>query len=414
MRIAVWHNLKGGGAKRALYEQAKRLAAWGHAIETWCPETADTEFLPLSHFGKRRVLPLARVSSHTAYFPGTRSASETYNAIESMRAHCAACAAEINAAQFDVVLVASCYQTAAAPLGHYLKTPSLLFLMEPRRALYEADPLWPWSAPKRTASHAKGLRHAKRLIENAMNVHALRVQAREERANAAAHAAIATCSSFAREAIMRAYGLDARVIPCGVDTHFFRPGPTAEVEPYVLGLGHFHPVKRVDLAITALAALPKSCRPILKWMGNLAGDNYLAMCQRLAADSGVGFEPIRAAGDAMVLRHLQKARLLLFTSRLEPLGLAPLEAGACGRPVVAIAEGGPRETILHEQTGLLVGNADPHLLGEAVKALWLDPARANAYGHAARQHVETHWQWEPHVRQLEALLSDIVQSRPGG
>ena len=58
LRIAVWHNLSSGGAKRVLHDQVRGLAAGGHYVEAWCPPTADQSFLPLSSLIKEHIVPL--------------------------------------------------------------------------------------------------------------------------------------------------------------------------------------------------------------------------------------------------------------------------------------------------------------------------------------------------------------------
>src|SRR5438270_5425310 len=46
MKIAIWHNLPSGGAKRALHDQVVGLKARGHELEVWCPSSADPNYLP--------------------------------------------------------------------------------------------------------------------------------------------------------------------------------------------------------------------------------------------------------------------------------------------------------------------------------------------------------------------------------
>src|SRR3954451_3943143 len=57
MRIAVWHNLPSGGGKRALYSQIAALLQRGHSVESWCPPSADPDFLPLSQLIPERRMP---------------------------------------------------------------------------------------------------------------------------------------------------------------------------------------------------------------------------------------------------------------------------------------------------------------------------------------------------------------------
>jgi len=58
MKIAIWHNLPSGGAKRALWNHVSGLLKRGHKIEAWRPETADKNFLPLGELCPEHVLPL--------------------------------------------------------------------------------------------------------------------------------------------------------------------------------------------------------------------------------------------------------------------------------------------------------------------------------------------------------------------
>ena len=91
----------------------------------------------------------------------------------------------------------------------------------------------------------------------------------------------------------------------------------------------------------------------------------------LAAQSGVNFELKLRIDDSELIDLLNRARVMLYAPRLEPFGLAPLEANACGLPVIAVAEGGVRETILDGINGLLVEH-DPDSMGTAIERLLVD------------------------------------------
>ena len=58
--------------------------------------------------------------------------------------------------------------------------------------------------------------------------------------------------------------------------------------------------------------------------------------------------------------------MMIYASHLEPFGYAPLEANACGTAVVALAEGGIRETMNHPHCGVLIPNLDRDALGRAL------------------------------------------------
>src|ERR1700722_18226794 len=63
MKIAVWHNLPSGGGKRALYDHVRGLVARGHYVESWCPPTADQEFLPISDLVLEHIVPFEMIES---------------------------------------------------------------------------------------------------------------------------------------------------------------------------------------------------------------------------------------------------------------------------------------------------------------------------------------------------------------
>ena len=87
------------------------------------------------------------------------------------------------------------------------------------------------------------------------------------------------------------------------------------------------------------------------WIGNVAIPSYLQEMQALAVARDVVFEPKIGITDQEVLDILGRALTVLYAPRLEPFGLAPLEANACSIPVLAVAEGGVRETIIDEVNG---------------------------------------------------------------
>ena len=94
---------------------------------------------------------------------------------------------------------------------------------------------------------------------------------------------------------------------------------------------------------------------------------------------------------------------MLYAPRLEPFGLAPLEANACGIPVLAVAEGGVRETVIDQVNGLLV-DSHPAAMGAAIQRLRGDPAFARRLGDAGRAAVETKWGLEQAIDRLEQHL----------
>ena len=115
--------------------------------------------------------------------------------------------------------------------------------------------------------------------------------------------------------------------------------------------------------------------------------------------------------DAELVETLNRAALLLYTSRLEPFGFAPLEANACGLPVVGIAEGGIRETVRDGVSGLLV-EPEAESIARAAETLLNAPELARRMGETAADYVRREWGVDESVTRLETILLQVAAAEP--
>lgn len=214
-------------------------------------------------------------------------------------------------------------------------------------------------------------------------------------------------SYYSRESVQRAYGRASKVCYLGVDSSLFR-NLGKKREGFIVGLGSFCPAKGIDLAIKAIALLEEP-RPKLVWIGNGGMMEYLEDMKRLALSVGVEFEAKNTIPDSELVDILNRAALMLYTSQLEPFGLAPLEANACGTPVVAVAEGGVRETIKDGLNGLLVDD-EPEAIAQAIKLLLSDAELARQMGERGCQYVQQGWGLEKSVDRLEENLFNVFRA----
>ena len=184
-----------------------------------------------------------------------------------------------------------------------------------------------------------------------------------------------TNSLNVRQRILAAYGRHAEVIPAPVDLSRFHPG---EVGDYYLVVSRLTRYKRVDLAIQAASQLGRRLIVV--------GDGPDRRKLESLANGNVTF---LGSVSEDVLRDLYaRCRALLYPQE-EDYGLAPLEAMASGRPVVAYGVGGAAETIVHKETGILFQEQSVESLVEAIRLLEatpFDPIRIR--GHASRFAVE--------------------------
>jgi glycosyltransferase involved in cell wall biosynthesis len=90
----------------------------------------------------------------------------------------------------------------------------------------------------------------------------------------------------------------------------------------------------------------------------------------------------------------RSADAVLCTPWYEPFGIVPLEAMACGVPVIAASVGGLTDTVVDGVTGTLVPPHDPEAIASAVSSLLADPERIARFGAAGRARVELRYSWQ--------------------
>lgn len=144
------------------------------------------------------------------------------------------------------------------------------------------------------------------------------------------------------------------------------------------------------------------------WIGNVARADYLEELESLARSAGIDFYPRTMVTDEQLVDLLNRATLMVYAPHLEPFGFAPLEAGACGLPVVAVAESGVRETVFHEQNGLLV-ESDPRAMADAIQYLLDNPGRARELGENGRRIVAEQWSLDQATLNLEMRLRETME-----
>ena len=180
-------------------------------------------------------------------------------------------------------------------------------------------------------------------------------------------------SQYVAGRIRRYYNRGSTVVYPPVDTEYFRPEVPSPSVPGALVVSALVPYKRIDLAIDACrqASVP------LRIVGRGPEETRL---RRLAAGADVEFLGWRSDDEIRALYRAASAVLLPGT---EDFGIVPVEAQACGTPVVALASGGACETVIDGETGALVPVADAGAFADALRRVMaggLDPAviRRNA------------------------------------
>ncbi len=410
MRIALYENLiAGGGAKRAAFELTRALTAHGHVVDHWTTTAADTMFLPLERVTDRHFrFPWPEHRPLPRRLPGLRGYLEAAGDIEwleRVKRLARAMAAQIDGEGYDFVFAHHCNPHAAqAPyLLRYLRTPSVYYCQEPMRTFYDPSIERPYNHRRETRLD----RYQRRWYTPAARaVPAWRK--REDAANARHATMLLANSYFSAESIYRAYHRRALVSYLGIDVETFRPLGLPR-QDFVLSVGALDPAKGYDFLIDALGHVPAGKRPSLLIVGGFFGSErgYL---QQLAAARGVALDVRQGVPDDELARLYNQARALVYAPVLEPFGLAPLEAMACGAPVVAVAEGGVRESVRDGDTGLLTQREAGHFAATLTRLLD-DPALQSRLADAGVAAVRTFWTWPAAYDRFMGLVGTALPDR---
>ncbi|WP_433429513.1 glycosyltransferase [Nonomuraea sp. CA-141351] len=227
-----------------------------------------------------------------------------------------------------------------------------------------------------------------------------------------ADAVLATCGDEVNE--LRAMGIPEQhitVVPCGVDLRTFCPeGPVAPrtAGKLILCIGRMVPRKGVDTVIRTLRQLPDAELVIA---GGSQEDDEAVRLRGLARAYGIErrVHVIGSVPRERVPALMRSADVVVTVPWYEPFGMVPVEAMACGVPVVASAVGGHLDTVAG--CGVLVPPRRPRALGRALRDLLEDPDKRAALGAAGARRARERYGW-PRVAELtEAVYTQVIDGK---
>jgi glycosyltransferase involved in cell wall biosynthesis len=323
-------------------------------LEQLCVLFPDAEIFTLVHLPGTASAVIERHRIHTSFVQGLPGVARHYRNYLPLFP---AAVRQFDLRGFDFVLSCShcAVKSVIAPPG----VRHLCYCLTPMR--YAWDQFDAYFGPERVGAAASlALRPAMAAL------------AAWDRATAHRPSRYLAISQYVARRIGLYYNRRSDIVYPPVDTTYYQPGPSPAGDEFLI-VSALVPYKRVDLAIAAARRAGVRLA--------IVGDGpERARLEALAAGApGVRF--LGRLPDDGVREHYRRAAAVLLPGE-EDFGIVPVEAQACGRPVVALGKGGACETVVDGQTGLLVADGSEEALAAALRraaATRWEPARIRAH-----------------------------------
>lgn len=368
MKVAVYHNLNPGGAKRVLYEQLKYLTGRSHKLSVFELENDDNKFnlrdivdevyrykLDIKSYP---MIP-KRISSDVQTF------YRLYKINKIISKH-------INKNSFDITYVNTDVNIEAPFLLRWVKTPTLYFDQEMLAIVYSKFMKFDMDVFLVNRLYEKLYRYTRKVIDLSNTKYA---------------GQIVTQSKYMRSFIKGTYGMRSKVCYPGVDANIFHNSDASQLERQILFIGNTK--SRVfDLVSESIKNVNKDMEIKLEVLSSSSKE-------------------MTNNKDDQLANIYSRSIATICTVPFEAFGLKAIESMACETPVLAVNEGGYRETVIDGVTGFLLPR-DPRAFAEKIEWLVNNPDKARRMGKAGRELVKKNFTWEKHNKCIEKILLETA------
>lgn len=361
MRIALFHEVASGGARRGANEFAKALRTKGHSVDLFIVDEKKEDhedayydvvrfyqFIPKKWKGKNWKTKLYKdtIELYTLYLLHKKIARD------------------IEEKAYDFAFIHPSQYTQAPFLLRFLSLPKLYYCQEPLRMIYEKE-----------FDQTKSLDFVRQKYERIIR----KVRKAIDRKNIFCADVIFANSTFTQKNILEAYNLSSIVCHMGVDAkRFYAKRGKKDID--ILYIGSEDPIDGYDVFMQSMRFL--KTKPKIEYL--LRGKKWLS-------------------DDEQLLNYYNRAKIVICFGKNEPFGLVPLEAMACGAVVIALDRGGYVDSVLQGKTGLRV-RQDPRKIADAINTLLQNDMLLQAFAKAAKKEVQKNWQWS---KSTECILESF-------
>lgn len=216
-------------------------------------------------------------------------------------------------------------------------------------------------------------------------------------------------SQFTSNVIDETYNIDCSIVHPGIEINEFEVGQ--EIGNFVLSVGQINRYKNFDVLLQAMADLEATMDSPPELI--VAGKGpYREELVTLAESLGIN-DSVRFVGyvpDNELREYYARSLVTVYLPENEPFGLVPVEAMACGTPVIGLDSGGLRETTVDGETGILVPELSPSYVATAIQRIVSHPDVRSIMSTAARKRAVTRFSIEKTTQDLVETLRDVKDS----
>lgn len=385
LKIAVFHNLPASGALKALQDNINILKKNGHYIDVYTTDTSNDSFAPLSEYAdniyiypiKRRKFRKFILNTIEKIFQTIKFHDKMFIKYKDFVNVQKKIAEEIDNKNYDLVLLEQDYLFSITPaIFKYLKTLKVYYCQQPYR--------------RNEIILLKLNNEYNKTFRQKINYALFEDKYYKLDVKYAQFTDYMLCNSyFSHENLLRSYGINARVSYLGINTKQFYPINTPR-KNIVLSVGSIAGHKGFDFIIKSISKVNKTIRPKFIIVGYVSNDTCLNKLKSLASDLNVDFEIISGISYEELVKLYNEVKIVIFTPYLEAFGLVPLEASACGTPVIGVKEGGVRETVVHMKTGLLLERNEV-IFAEGITELLTNEELWNKFSEYGPKYINEFW-----------------------
>ncbi len=365
MKIAVFHELPYGGARRAMNQYANNLKA-RNDVDLYIVDE-KTDRIEESFYSRVFFYRFVTRSWQGKNWK-VRLYKDTIELIKLYYFHIKI-AHEIDKKKYDIVFVSASKYIEAPFIMRSLKTPFVFYIHDPNyRLVY--DPLLKVS---------KDLDSFRYYYENLNRF----VRKMLDKKNISCCRLFLSPSKYIAKKFEKTYDRKNKVVYYGVDTAFFTPSDTKQ-DIDVFYTGSYHPIDGYDLLKEALHLM--KIKPKVKILA---------------------FEEEWVSDDKELRELYRRSKIVVCPARKEGLGAVALEAMSCGIPVIAVNEAGHKETVTNNVTGYLIPR-NPAVLAEKLTFLLTHLNEAKRLGINGRELMIKEWSWKKRSLELENLFMEYL------